>query len=85
MFRCLYMTLLVCPDAVKYIINHADVQAVFCVPSTLNVLLSLLSEISSVRIIMVVGGIDGHLPSLPATSGVQLISYSKLISLGHSN
>ncbi|KAF5813638.1 putative long-chain-fatty-acid--CoA ligase [Helianthus annuus] len=73
------------PDAVKYIINHADVQAVFCVPSTLNVLLSFLSEISSVCIIVVVGGIDGHLPSLPATSGVQLISYSKLISQGHSN
>ncbi|MFS7919196.1 putative long-chain-fatty-acid--CoA ligase [Helianthus anomalus] len=73
------------PDAVKYIINHADVQAVFCVPSTLNVLLSFLSEISSVSIIVVVGGIDGHLPSLPATSGVQLISYSKLISQGHSN
>ncbi|KAM0013973.1 putative long-chain-fatty-acid--CoA ligase [Helianthus debilis subsp. tardiflorus] len=73
------------PDAVKYIINHSDVQAVFCVPSTLNVLLSFLSEISSVSIIVVVGGIDGHLPSLPATSGVQLISYSKLISQGHSN
>ncbi|KAK1430041.1 hypothetical protein QVD17_12510 [Tagetes erecta] len=73
------------PDAVKYIINHADLQAVFCVPATLNVLLSFLSEINSVRIVVVVGGIDEHLPSLPATSGVQLISYSKLISQGHSN
>ncbi|XP_076947193.1 long chain acyl-CoA synthetase 7, peroxisomal-like [Bidens hawaiensis] len=73
------------PDAVKYIINHADVQAVFCVPNTLNVLLSFLSEISSVRIIVVVGGTDEHLPSLPATSGVQLVSYSKLVSQGHSN
>ncbi|KAK9076986.1 hypothetical protein SSX86_005321 [Deinandra increscens subsp. villosa] len=72
------------PDAVKYIINHADIQAVFCVPNTLNVLLSFLSEISGVRIIVVVGGTDEHLPSLPATSGVQLISYSKLISQGHS-
>ncbi|KAI3701985.1 hypothetical protein L6452_27532 [Arctium lappa] len=73
------------PDAVKYIINHADLQAVFCVPSTLNILLSFLSEINSVRIIVVVGGTDEHLPSLPATSGVQLLSYSKLISQGHSN
>lgn len=24
------------PDAVKYIVNHADVQAIFCVPTTLN-------------------------------------------------
>lgn len=24
------------PDAVKYIVNHADVQAIFCVTSTLN-------------------------------------------------
>nr|GEV36131.1 long chain acyl-CoA synthetase 7, peroxisomal [Tanacetum cinerariifolium] len=73
------------PDAVKYIINHADIQAVFCVPTTLNILLSFLSEISSVCIIVVVGGTDEHLPSLPETSGVQLISYSKLFSQGHSN
>ncbi|GKF60012.1 long chain acyl-CoA synthetase 6, peroxisomal-like protein, partial [Tanacetum coccineum] len=73
------------PDAVKYIINHADIQAVVCVPTTLNILLSFLSEISSVRIIVVVGGTDEHLPSLPETSGVQLISYSKLFSQGHSN
>ncbi|GJS53941.1 long chain acyl-CoA synthetase 6, peroxisomal-like protein [Tanacetum coccineum] len=25
------------PDVVKYIINHADIQAVFCVPTTLNI------------------------------------------------
>ncbi|MBA0641094.1 hypothetical protein Goklo_025684 [Gossypium klotzschianum] len=24
------------PDAVKYIVNHADVKAIFCVPQTLN-------------------------------------------------
>ncbi|KAL6518131.1 hypothetical protein OROMI_033832 [Orobanche minor] len=24
------------PEAVKYIMNHADTQAIFCVPSTLN-------------------------------------------------
>ncbi|XP_071729803.1 long chain acyl-CoA synthetase 7, peroxisomal-like [Rutidosis leptorrhynchoides] len=73
------------PDAVKYIINHADLQAVFCVPTTLNVLLSFLSDISRVRLIVVVGGTEEHLPSLPATSGVKLVSYSKLFSQGHSN
>lgn len=24
------------PDAVKYIVNHASIQAIFCVPQTLN-------------------------------------------------
>ncbi|KAL2490534.1 Long chain acyl-CoA synthetase 7 [Abeliophyllum distichum] len=73
------------PDAVKYIVNHADVQAIFCVTSTLNTLLSFLSEIPSVRVIVVVGGIDEHLPSLPSKSGVTLISYSKLLGQGRSN
>uniref|UniRef100_A0A803KP66 Uncharacterized protein n=1 Tax=Chenopodium quinoa TaxID=63459 RepID=A0A803KP66_CHEQI len=68
------------PDAVKYIVNHADVQAIFCVPETLNSLLSFLSEIPTVRVIVVVGGVDEHLPSLPQAAGVKLISYSKLLS-----
>ncbi|KAL0455069.1 UNVERIFIED_CONTAM: Long chain acyl-CoA synthetase 6, peroxisomal [Sesamum latifolium] len=66
------------PDSVKYIVNHADVQAIFCVPSTLNTLLTFLSEIPSVRVIVVVGGIDEHLPSLPSTSGVKLLSYTRV-------
>ncbi|KAI8026873.1 Long chain acyl-CoA synthetase 6, peroxisomal [Camellia lanceoleosa] len=36
------------PDAVKYIVNHADIQAIFCVPETLTSLLSFSSEMSSV-------------------------------------
>ncbi|KAL2942078.1 Long chain acyl-CoA synthetase 7 peroxisomal [Bienertia sinuspersici] len=68
------------PDAVKYIVNHADVQAIFCVPETLNALLSFLSEIPTVRC----GGVDEHLPSLPQASGVKLISYSKLLSQGRA-
>ncbi|GER55391.1 long-chain-fatty-acid CoA ligase [Striga asiatica] len=70
------------PDAVKYIVNHADIQAIFCVPSTLNTLLSFLSEIPSVRVIVVVDGVDEHLPSLPSTTGVELLSYTKLLSQG---
>ncbi|KAF3625829.1 Long chain acyl-CoA synthetase 7, peroxisomal [Capsicum annuum] len=73
------------PDAVKYIVNHADVQAIFCVPTTLNTLLTFLSEIPSVRLIVVVGGIDEHLPSLPSTTGMKLISYTRLLSQGRSS
>ncbi|XP_009767906.1 long chain acyl-CoA synthetase 6, peroxisomal [Nicotiana tabacum] len=73
------------PDAVKYIVNHADVQAIFCVPGTLNTLLTFLSEIPSVRLIVVVGGIDEHLPSLPSTTGMKLLSYTRLLSQGRSS
>ncbi|KAG6750499.1 hypothetical protein POTOM_044995 [Populus tomentosa] len=73
------------PDAVKFVVNHADVQAIFCVPETLNTLLSFISEIPSVRLIVVVGGVDEHLPSLPLASGVKLRSYTKLFSEGRSS
>ena len=72
------------PDAVKYIVNHAVLQAIFCVPQTLNSLLSFLSEIPSVRLIVVVGGIDDQMPSLPSTTGVEVVSYSKLLNQGRS-
>ncbi|KAG9152215.1 hypothetical protein Leryth_016390 [Lithospermum erythrorhizon] len=73
------------PDAVKFIVNHADIKAIFCMPNTLNILLTFLSEIPTVRAIVVVGGIDENLPSLPSTSGVELLSYSRLLSQGKSN
>ncbi|GMP56471.1 hypothetical protein CsSME_00020946 [Camellia sinensis var. sinensis] len=73
------------PDAVKFIINHAVVQAIFCLPETLNILLSFLSEIPSVHLIVVVGGIDEQMPSLPSSTGVEVISYSKLLSQGRSS
>ncbi|XP_026449977.1 long chain acyl-CoA synthetase 6, peroxisomal-like [Papaver somniferum] len=73
------------PDAVKYIVNHAVVQAIFCVPETLHSMLSFLSEIPSVRLIVVVGGVDEHMPSLPRSSGVEVISYSKLLAQGCGN
>ncbi|CAH2056726.1 unnamed protein product, partial [Thlaspi arvense] len=68
------------PDAVKYIVNHAVVEAIFCVPQTLNILLSFLSEIPSVRLLVVVGGIDEKLPSLPSNTGVEVISYLKVLN-----
>ncbi|XP_022743477.1 long chain acyl-CoA synthetase 7, peroxisomal-like isoform X2 [Durio zibethinus] len=73
------------PDAVKYVVNHSGIQAIFCVPQTLNNLLSFIALIPSVHLIVVVGGADEHLPLLPLTSGVKLISYSKLLGQGCSN
>ncbi|KAK1279203.1 Long chain acyl-CoA synthetase 6, peroxisomal [Acorus gramineus] len=73
------------PDAVKYIVNHASVQAIFCVHQTLNILLSFLSDMPFVRLIVVVGGTEDIIPSLPSTSGIEIISYSKLIDQGCSN
>ncbi|XAR57213.1 Long-chain-fatty-acid--CoA ligase [Bertholletia excelsa] len=73
------------PDAVKYIVNHAVVEAIFCVPQTLNILLSFLSEIPSVRLLVVVGGIDEKLPSLPSNTGVEVISYLKVLNEGYSS
>ncbi|XWS54003.1 hypothetical protein CRYUN_Cryun10bG0050500 [Craigia yunnanensis] len=73
------------PDAVKYIVNHANVKAIFCVPQTLNSLLSSFSEIPSVRLVVVVGGMDNEVPSLPSSTGIQVVTYAKLLSQGRSN
>ncbi|KAH1190954.1 Long chain acyl-CoA synthetase 7, peroxisomal [Glycine max] len=73
------------PDAVKYIVSHAVVQVIFCVPETLNLLLSYLSDIPTVRLIVVVGGMDDQIPSVPSSTGVQVITYSKLLNQGRSN
>lgn len=73
------------PEAVKYIANHAAIEAIFCVPETLNHLLSFVSEIPSLHLIVVVGAVDGRIPSLPPSSGVEIISYSTLLSQGLSN
>ncbi|KAL1342688.1 hypothetical protein HN51_029203 [Arachis hypogaea] len=73
------------PDAVKYIVHHAVVQVVFCVPQTLNLLLSYLSEIPTIRLIVVVGGMDDQIPSIPSSSAVKVITYSQLFTQGSSN
>ncbi|KAL0738705.1 hypothetical protein Bca4012_014915 [Brassica carinata] len=72
------------PDAVKFVVNHATLQAIFCVPQTLNTLLSFLAEIPSIRLVVVVGGADENFPSLPPGSGVKIVSYQKLLSQGRS-
>ncbi|KAG6484973.1 hypothetical protein ZIOFF_053498 [Zingiber officinale] len=78
------------PDAVQYIVNHASVEVIFCVPQTLSTLkpsyifvlqlLIFLSQMSSVRLIVVVGGIDEKMPSISSATSVKIITYSKLIS-----
>ncbi|KAH0927809.1 hypothetical protein HID58_020065 [Brassica napus] len=72
------------PDAVQFIVNHANVQAIFCVAETLNSLISGLSEMPSVRLVVVVGGLNESLPSLPASAGVKVVSYSVLLNQGRS-
>lgn len=73
------------PEAVKYIVNHATVRAIFCEPKTLNILMSFLSDIPSVHLIVVVGGVEGQMPSRPSTTGVDIIPYAQLHSEGLSS
>ncbi|KAJ1689034.1 hypothetical protein LUZ63_013189 [Rhynchospora breviuscula] len=70
------------PDAVEFIVNHASVQVIFCVPQTLSILLSFLSKLPSVRLIVVVGGVDENMPPLQSTNGIEVIAFSKLQSEG---
>ncbi|XWS57539.1 hypothetical protein CRYUN_Cryun09bG0183200 [Craigia yunnanensis] len=71
------------PDAVKYVTNHSGIQAIFCVPQTLNTASFIFAPLKLP--IYVVGGADERLPSLPSTSGVKVISYLKLLGQGRSN
>ncbi|KAJ4787081.1 Long-chain acyl-CoA synthetase 1 [Rhynchospora pubera] len=70
------------PDAVEFIVNHASVQVIFCVPQTLSILLSFVSKLPSVRLIVVVGGVDENMPPLQSTNGIEVIAFSKLQSEG---
>ncbi|KAF3327198.1 long chain acyl-CoA synthetase 6 [Carex littledalei] len=73
------------PDAVQFIVNHASVQVIFCVPQTLSILLSFVSNIPSVRLMVVVGGLDENMPPHPLTNGIEVITFSKLLSEGQKN
>ncbi|KQJ92332.1 long chain acyl-CoA synthetase 6, peroxisomal isoform X2 [Brachypodium distachyon] len=70
------------PDAVQFIVNHATVEAIFCVPQTLSSLLSFITQMPCVRLIVVVGGDDTNTPSATASTGVEIITYSRLHSQG---
>ncbi|PKU68467.1 long chain acyl-CoA synthetase 6, peroxisomal-like [Dendrobium catenatum] len=67
------------PDAVSYIVNHADIQVIFCVPQTLSNLLSFFHKIPSVHLIVVVGASDVNIPSATSTNQPAIITYSKLL------
>ncbi|KAF7064555.1 hypothetical protein CFC21_070846 [Triticum aestivum] len=69
-------------DAVQFIVNHATVEAIFCVPQTLSTLLSFLTQMPCVRLIVVVGGDNANMPSATAAAGVEIITYSRLHSQG---
>ncbi|PUZ43684.1 hypothetical protein GQ55_8G027800 [Panicum hallii var. hallii] len=73
------------PDAVQFIVNHATVEVIFCVPQTLSILLSFLAQMPCVRLIVVVGGDDAKMPSTPVTTGVEIITYSRLLIQGKSS
>ncbi|AQK38692.1 Long chain acyl-CoA synthetase 6 peroxisomal [Zea mays] len=73
------------PDAVQFIVNHAAVEVIFCVPQTLSTLLSFIAQMPCVRLIVVVGGDDANLPSTPVTTGVQIITYSRLLIQGKAS
>jgi hypothetical protein len=64
------------PEVVKYIINFADIPVAFY--ENLNILLGFLFVLPLVRLIVVVGGIEKVIRSLPFTTRVQLTYYSKL-------
>ncbi|XP_052138963.1 long chain acyl-CoA synthetase 6, peroxisomal-like [Oryza glaberrima] len=70
------------PDAVQFIVNHATVQAIFCVPQTLSTLLSFITQMPCVRLIVVIGGDNANMPSTPTATGVEIITYSRLLSQG---
>jgi long-chain acyl-CoA synthetase len=72
-------------DAVKYIVNHAEVVAVFCTQDMLHTLLSCLSELPSLRLIVVVGGAENLVPSLPPQSGIEVVPFSRLEAQGKAD
>jgi long-chain acyl-CoA synthetase len=72
-------------SAVKYIINHAEITALFCSQDKLQNLLLQLSELPSIRLIVVVGGTENSLPSVPSQLGIRLIPYSRLEAQGRAD
>ncbi|TVU50843.1 hypothetical protein EJB05_02234 [Eragrostis curvula] len=70
------------PDAVQFIVNHATVEVIFCVPQTLSTLLSFITQMPCVQLIVVVGGDDAKMPPAPATTRVQIITFTQLHNQG---
>ncbi|VAI29815.1 unnamed protein product [Triticum turgidum subsp. durum] len=62
------------PDAVQFIVNHATVEAIFCVPQTLSTLLSFLTQMPCVRLI--VGKMSSQTYRPPKPEDVATICYT---------
>ncbi|KAM3255842.1 hypothetical protein ACQJBY_048802 [Aegilops geniculata] len=62
------------PDAVQFIVNHATVEAIFCVPQTLSTLLSFLTQMPCVRLI--VGKMSSQIYRPPKPEDVATICYT---------
>ncbi|XP_020573514.1 long chain acyl-CoA synthetase 6, peroxisomal-like isoform X2 [Phalaenopsis equestris] len=73
------------PDAVSYIVNHSDIQVIFCLPQTLSNLLSSLHRIPSLHLIVVIGSSDDKILLATSTNKPKIITYAKLLEQGHSN
>lgn len=73
------------PDAAKFIVNHAELTCIFCTSDKIQTLLNCLQGITSVQLIVVVGGNEELVPLLSAKAGVQIMSYSRLEAEGRSN
>eukprot|EP00245_Coleochaete_scutata_P003911 TRINITY_DN15967_c0_g1_i1.p1 TRINITY_DN15967_c0_g1~~TRINITY_DN15967_c0_g1_i1.p1 ORF type:complete len:703 (+),score=103.09 TRINITY_DN15967_c0_g1_i1:55-2163(+) len=72
------------PDAVKYIVNHGELAAVFCTQDKLQTVMESLVECPSVKLIVVVDNIEHGLPS-SGRGDVAIMTYSRLESLGRMN
>ncbi|KAK3136107.1 hypothetical protein QOZ80_5BG0428200 [Eleusine coracana subsp. coracana] len=70
------------PDAVQFIVNHATVEAIFCVPQTLSTLLNFITQMPCVRLVVVIGGEDANMPSSLATTGPEVVSFSRIHNEG---
>ncbi|TVU50842.1 hypothetical protein EJB05_02233, partial [Eragrostis curvula] len=70
------------PDAVQFAVNHATVEVIFCVPQTLSSLLSFISQMSCVRLIVLVGGDAANMTPAPASTGVQILTFTQLYNQG---
>ncbi|KAK3139306.1 hypothetical protein QOZ80_5AG0381100 [Eleusine coracana subsp. coracana] len=73
------------PDAVQFIVNHATVEVIFCVPQTLSILLNFIAQMTRVRLIVVVDGDDAKILPAPVSPGVEIITYSSLLNQGRMN
>lgn len=68
------------PDAVEYIMNHAEVAGVVCTRDKLDLLAGCLKDCPTVRFVVVIGQSDHLLPAPPA--GVTFQHFTKLEAQG---